>query len=176
MKKTLHAAVPTTTIIASKTNDPYFVAVFRSSGKHGNKLVLPGGRVKVGKQNWLETGKTEADEELGIKNLTDIKLFCLCSDPNRDVRQVTIEKLLDGQPTPEGFPTDMDIIGHYTFDVVLTAKTDDELRPDKDEAKEAFYIDLRDFNPEDFALDHGKILSAYRNYLETGALPALDQF
>ena len=78
MKKTLHAAVPTTTIIASKTNDPYFVAVFRSSGKHGNKLVLPGGRVKVGKQNWLETGKTEADEELGIKNLTDIKLFCLC--------------------------------------------------------------------------------------------------
>lgn len=119
MKKTFHAAVPTTTIIASKTNDPYSVAVFRSTGKHGNKLVLPGGRVKVGKQNWLQTGITEVDEELGIKNLTDIKFFCICSDPNRDVRQITIEKLLDGQPTPEGFPEDMDIIGHYTFDVVL---------------------------------------------------------
>lgn len=176
MKRELHLAVPTTTLIVASKNDPLFVAVFKSTGKHGNKLVLPGGRVKIGKDNWLQTGLIEANEELAIKNLTDIKFFCICSNPDRDIRNVTLEKFLDGQQKPDDFPTSIDIVGHYTFDVVLTAVTGDELLADASEGKEAQFLDLRKFDPNEFALDHGQLLVAYVEYLKSGVLPALDKF
>jgi ADP-ribose pyrophosphatase YjhB (NUDIX family) len=176
MKNKLYVAVPTSTVIAHHTENRFKVAVFRSAGKHGDKLVLPGGRLKVGRQNWLEAAIAEADEELGIKKLLNIKLFCLCSMPNRDVRKISLEKLLDGNEMPDNFPEDIEIVGHYGYDVVFMAETDDVLSPDKDEAKEAFYLDIREMDPDDFAMDHGKILLAYRDYIRTGELPALDQF
>ena len=172
----LHLPIPTTTVIASHKSDPYLVAVFRSTGKHGNKLVLPGGRVKVGKQNWLQTGLAELQEELGVQHLENIKLFCTCSATERDLRSITFTKFLDGVEVPETLPKDIKIIGHYTFDVVFTGQTDDDLRPDADEALEAFYIDVRSINPEDMALDQGRLLLAYRTFLESGVLPAPNQF
>ncbi len=175
-KNEIHLPVPTATMIASKVDDPYQVAVFCSSGKHGNKMVLPGGRVKVGKQNWLQTAVGEAGEELNIKNITDIKFFCISSNVNRDIRLISIEKFLDGNEKPSNWPDDLQIVGHFTFDVVLTGRTNDELIPEESEAKEAMYLDLRDFNPEEFALDHGQVLVAYVEYLRTGLLPRLDQF
>lgn len=176
MTNQIHLPLPTTTIIASQKENPYMVAIFRSTGKHGNKLVLPGGRVKVGQHNWLQTGIIEAGEELGIKNLENPKFFCLCSNPNRDIRNISIEKFLDGKERPADFPDTIEVIGHYTFDVVITAQIDDQLIPDASEAKEASFIDVRGIHPEEFALDHGHILVAYCNYLDTGVLPSLDQF
>lgn len=176
MTNELHVAVPTTTIIAVRKEDPFMVATFRSVIKHGNKLILPGGRVKVGAHDWLQTGLIEVEEELGIKNLEDPKFFCLCSNPNRDIKKMTIQKFLDGKEIPVDFSYDIQVIGHFTFDVVITGKTDAELDPDGEEAAAASYVDVRTIAVEDFALDHGKILLAYRNYLETGELPAMNQF
>jgi len=176
MTKTIHLPVPTTTIIASKKGDPYLVAIFRSTGKHGNKLVLPGGRVKVGQQNWLQAGVTEINEELGINNIENPKFFCLCSNPDRDVRNISIKKFLDGQEKPVDFSDSIEVVGHYTFDVVIIIQTDDELIPNADEAKDATFIDVRTIQPDEFVLDHGYLLVAYCNYLDTGILPSLNQF
>ena len=45
----LKIGVPTTTVIVYKKGQYNMVVVLRSTGKHGNKLILPGGKVRVKK-------------------------------------------------------------------------------------------------------------------------------
>lgn len=170
-------AVPTTTLIIAKENQPEMVVVFDSSGKHGDKKVLPGGRVKVGRQSWLDAGLEEAKEEVGINDLSNIKLFTLCSKVNRDVREVSLKKYLDGAPTPAGIdPAEIKISAHYGFDAVLMATTNSQPVADGAEAKNAYFVNVNEVNPEYFALDHGELLLAYSEYLDTNELPQLDDF
>ena len=86
MSNLLKPAIPTSTGIIYKETEPWMVAVLRSTGKHGNKLVLPGGKVKVGHHNWLQTLIIEAKEEISITDLKMINFFCIGSKPLRDVR------------------------------------------------------------------------------------------
>lgn len=170
-------AVPTTTMIISKKDRRNMVIIFDSNGKHGTKKVLPGGRVRVGKESFLETGILEAKQEVSITDLSDIAFFTVCSKPDRDVRKVTLEKYLDGKSIPDGFDENrINILAHYCFDVVLTAVSESEPKSDGDEAKKAYYIDVFNINPDDFALDHGHLLIAYAEYLKTGLLPEISAF
>ncbi len=176
-KTMLCVAVPTSTLIITKKGDPAKVLVFESNGKFGNKKLLPGGKVKVGKQSCLETAITEAEEEVGIIDLTNIKLFTLSSRPNRDVRQVSLEKFLDGSPAPSGLESiGLVVETHHGFDAVYVAETEMEPTPDNEETKNAYFIDARSVNQHEFALDHGRLVNAYARFLKTGELPALDEF
>lgn len=176
MTNKLKVAVPTATVIIYKENDPSKVVTMKSGSKHKFKSILPGGRVKIGHQNWLETAIDEAKEEVNVKNLKDIEIFCLCSKVDRDVRNVSLEKYLDGNPIPDGVSADVQIESHHTFDTVFIASSDTVPTPDGVETNETFYTDVNNFNAEDFALDHGLILKAYADYLKTGKKPDIDQF
>lgn len=178
MEKTpLKSAVPTTTLIIAYENKPEMVIVFDSNEKHNGKKVLPGGRVKVGHQDWLEAGLKEAEEEVGITDLKNIRSFALCSKVGRDVRNVSLERYLDGAPIPTGInQNEIEIEAHYGFDVVLVATTNSQPEPDGIETSNAYFVNVYDVDPNDYALDHGEILVAYANYLDTGELPALGQF
>jgi len=170
-------AVPTTTLIIAKKGEPNMVIAFDSSGKHGNKKVIPGGRVQVGQQSWLDTGMREAEEEVNITDLSEVQVFTLCSKPGRDVRRVTLEKYLDGAPVPDGIdPEKVQIDAHYGFDVVLMATTEGEPVEDGVETNNAYFIDVHGVDPDEFALDHGHLLVAYAKYLKTGKLPELGDF
>lgn len=178
MKKiNFNPAVPTTTVIIAKKGQPNMVVVFESNGKHGNKRVLPGGRVKVGHHSWLETGIIEAKEEVSITDLKDIKFFSIGSKPGRDTRIVPLKKYLDGADVPTGIDEDkIQVEAHYGFDLVMMATSEMEPIPDNVETKNAFYTDVFNMCSADYAVDHGDILIAYANYLNTGKLPGLDQF
>jgi ADP-ribose pyrophosphatase YjhB (NUDIX family) len=170
-------AVPTTTLIISKDEQPEMVIVFDSNGKHGNKKVLPGGRVKVGYHDWLTTGMVEAKEEVGITDLKNIRLFTTCSQVGRYVRKVSLEKYLDGAPVPSGIDLkEIEIHAHYGFDLVLMATTKSEPVPDNDETKNAYFVNVHEVNPDEFALDHGHLLVAFSEYLRSGKLPELGRF
>lgn len=177
MKKKFIPAVPTTTIIIAKEGQKNMVVIFESTGKHGNKKVLPGGRVKVGLHSWAETGVIEAREEVGIDDLANMELFAVSSKPGRDVRKVTLDKYLDGRGSPEGFsPEIIEIEAHYGFDVAIMATTKSPPIADKNEAKEAYFVDVFEVKPTEYALDHGYLLLAYAKYLKTGKLPDLNEF
>ncbi len=176
MRHKLIVAVPTATGIICKEDDCTMVVTMKSGPKHNFKIILPGGRVVVGEQNWLQALKDEINQEIKINNLTDIEIFCLCSKPDRDVRNVTLEKFLDGKPTPDGVSADVEVESHHTFDIVFLAKSTTNPTPDGVETNETFYTDVHDFDEKDFALDHGLILQAYAHYLKTGQKPAIDQF
>ncbi len=180
MSNLLKPAIPTSTGIIYKETEPWMVAVLRSTGKHGNKLVLPGGKVKVGHHNWLQTLIIEAKEEISITDLKMINFFCIGSKPLRDVRILEMGWYLDGNPMPDNIPCIDEektlVEGYHAFDMVFTAVSNSEPVADGIEGKEAFYVDVNNVNPDDYALDHGHILVAYAHYLKTGNKPALDQF
>lgn len=165
-------AVPTTTIIAQHPQFEKEVAVLRSGKKHNGKLVLPGGRVKVGKHDFLQTGLIELEEEVGLEIISP-KFFCISSNPTRDVRKVTLKKVADGgEISPELEPVVVE--GHYCFDVAIYGKAKStNLRPDGEESNEVFWYDLTTLNPEDFAIDHGTLLSLFADFLVTGVCPEL---
>lgn len=173
----LRVAVPTATLLIIKKGEPKKVLVFESNGKFGNKLLLPGGKVKVGEQSFLDTAITEAGEEVGITDLSKIKLFTLSSRPRRDVRHVSLETFLDGKPVPLGLEnSDLVIEAHHCFDAVYVAETGMEPTPDNEETKKVFFIDAFGVDPDEFALDHGRLITAYASFLMTGQLPELDEF
>jgi len=165
----LKVAVPTTTIIAQNPADPFQVAVFRSGQKHSGKLVLPGGRVKVGKDNYLTTGIIELKEELGM-DIISPKLFCISDAPDRDIRDITAKKLADG-----GFVhPELDHVvfsGYFCFDVSIYGISTGTPKPDGKEGIEAMWYDVRQLNSSEFALDHGKLLLLFAAFLYTGQLP-----
>ena len=174
----LVVAVPTTTLIIADIHHPEMVIVFDSNGKHGNKKVLPGGRVKIGQHSWLETGLIESKEEVSISDLEEIKFFAICSQPGRDVRPVTLEKYLDGALVPAGIDQkQIKIQAHHGFDVVLTARTRSQPKADQNETCNAYFVNvLLGIDPNEYALDHGHLLIAYADYLTSGVLPALGRF
>lgn len=176
MTQKLKVAVPTATVIVYDENDPTQVVTMESGAKHNYKKILPGGRVRIGHQNWLETAKDEVEQEVRIKKLNKIEFFCLCSKIDRDIRNVNLEKYLDGNPVPDGVSPDVQIESHHTFDVVFIASSDTAPTPDGVETKKTFYTDVNNFDVSGFALDHGLILQAYAHYLKTGQKPAIDQF
>jgi ADP-ribose pyrophosphatase YjhB (NUDIX family) len=178
MNKTLlQVGVPTSTGIISKKSQLNMVVVFDSPIKFPGKKLLPGGRVLVGQQSFLETVIAEAGQEVKITDLTNIRLFTLSSKPTRDVRIVTLEDFLDGKPIPEGLDNNSFMIqAYHGFDAVYMAETEMEPTPDNQETKNAYFIDVFNFDPNEFALDHGKLLSAYARFLRTGELPAVDEF
>lgn len=176
MKELLRVGVPTATAIVYKKSSPNLVAVLRSTGKHGNKLILPGGKVRIGKDTVLQTVIDEVSQEINITDLQNIELFCIASKPDRDVRTIPLRLFLDGNDVPEGLSMDMQIITYHSFDTVVIAESNMEPVPDQDEAKEAFYIDVNTLDLGDFALDHGHMLVAYAQYLKTGEKPEIDQF
>ena len=167
----LKIPVPTTTILAQNPENQWEIAVFRSTGKHGNKLVIPGGRVKVGRQNHFETGKVELTEELGM-TIENPKFFCISDHPLRDVRVISIEKFADGNPVPEEL-VGMSVEGYYCFDVSIYGVANGTPKADGDEGKEPAWYDLRNLDEGDFALDHGRLAVLFRKYLETGEVPSL---
>lgn len=173
----LHVAVPTATLIISKADDPSRVVVLQSNGKFGDKLLLPGGKVKFSSDSSAETAVKEAGEEVGISDIAGtLKLFCVCSKPRRDLRHVSLNKFLDGNERPEGISEDMPFTTHHCCDTVYLATTRQEPRADGDEAKKVLWIDVDDLNSESFALDHGRLLIAYKNFLENGTLPGVNDF
>lgn len=176
MKNLLKVGIATSTGIIYKDSEPHMVAVFRSTGKHQNKLVLVGGKVVIGEQDWLETLIEEAKQEVRITDLKKIEVFCIGSKPLRDVRILKLEWFLDGNPMPDNIPgidNETLIEGYHAFDMVFTVASNSEPVADGIEGKEAFYIDVNNVNPDDYALDHGHLLVAYAKYLTTGEKPAL---
>jgi ADP-ribose pyrophosphatase YjhB (NUDIX family) len=172
----LKIGVPTTTVIVYKKDQYNMVVVLRSTGKHGNKLILPGGKVRVGRDNWKQTGIDEVSQEVNINDLKNIQQFCVASNPDRDKRTIPLKWFLDGNDFPDGIPHDIQIETYHSFDMILLAESNTEPAPDGDEGSEAFYVDVNNVNPNDYALDHGHMLVAYAHYLKTGEKPALDQF
>ena len=160
-------AVPTTTILAQNPSNPFWIAVFRSGKKHNGKLVLPGGRVRVGYQNHLVTGERELEEELSI-HIVEPQFFCVSDNPLRDVRIIPIEKLADGNPIPPEL-VGMSFEGHFCFDISIYG----EPTADGEEGVEAFWYDLRTLNTDEFTLDHGILAMRFRIFLETGQKPEL---
>lgn len=167
----LKAAVPTTTILAQNPRNPWEIAVFRSTGKHGNKLVIPGGRLRLGKQNHLQTAIAELWEELKMKILNP-QFFCISDKPDRDIRTITIDRFADSNPFPTRLKG-MLVEGHYCFDVSVYGFADGEPTADGKEGKSAFWYDLRKLDKNEFALDHGTLALLFKHFLETGEKPAL---
>ncbi len=168
----LRVAVPTTTILAQHPADPFKIAVFRSTGKHGNKLVIPGGKVRIGVENHLDTGIKESGEEISA-GIIDPKFFCISDNPLRDVRKTTLGKLSEGNPNfPEEFKN-VEVDGHYCFDVSIYGVCSGEPAVDQEEGSEVIWYDLRTLQPGEFALDHGFLALQFKRFLETGILPPL---
>ena len=167
----LRVAVPTTTIIATRPLDRFQIAVFRSTGKHGGKLVLPGGRVKVGQHDHLTTGLQELREELGL-GLQDARFFCLSDRPDRDIRTISIGKWADGNPVPALFESS-EVDAYICFDIAIYGRAIGEPKADGIEGTRAQWYDLRTLDREAFALDHGTLLAYFREFLETGTYPGL---
>lgn len=177
IKKPLVVAVPTTTIIIAKEGEENMVVVFDSNGKHGSKRVLPGGKIRVGIQGPIEAGLAEAREEVGISDLENVKLFTVCTKPDRDVRQPRLRQYLDGRDVPTGVDEDeVEVEAYFAFDFVIMATSKLDPKPDGEETENVYFMDVHEINPEEFALDHGELLVAYARYLQTGKKPDFGDF
>lgn len=169
--------VPTVTVIVYRRGRPNEIVAFESS-KHGGKKVLPGGRKRIGRQNWLETAVAEIAEEIGLTVVAGkLQLFSFASIPLRDVRRIMYSRYLDGLPLPTGM-ADFEVEAHYGSDVIFFVEVDEdaELKAVDGEAKKPRFVDVRTTPMEQFALDHGLVAAAWRNYVEAGQLPPMNAF
>lgn len=164
-------AVPTTTILAMHPEDKFKIAVLRSGTKFKGKLILPGGCVKVGVHDCLQTGVIELKEEAGL-TLMKGHLFCISSKPGRDVRHVAIEEWADGNPFPPRL-AGVAVETHHCFDVAIYGVAKGEPVADGREGVEAFWYNLRALDESAFALDHGKLASLFKEFLLGAPLPPL---
>ena len=163
-------AVPTATVIAAKIEDSNVVALLRSP-KHGNKLVFPGGRVRIGDENYLQCAIREAEEEVGIVlQPAALQFFCFSQKARRDVRKMKIKKYNEGI-TLDPVVEQLEAEAFYCFDCCFSThvKGGTELKAGEEGAP--FWQDLRQVKPEDFALDHSILAEAWLKWIKDAQRP-----
>lgn len=170
----LRVAVPTATIIVARLHQHTTVAMLRSK-KHGGKLVFPGGRLRIGEEDFLGCIIREALEELNL-DVSGLKLqtFALSSKPRRDVRMMGLAKYNEGHPVPAFF-ADAEAEAFFCCDqsFFIHVPDDTQLKGGEEGAPE--WIDLTTLQPEDFGIDHATLAAAWIRWIKEAHRPKLGE-
>jgi ADP-ribose pyrophosphatase YjhB (NUDIX family) len=133
--------LPTVDIIIQ--TEKGIVLIKRKNPPYG--WALPGGFIDYG-ESAKDAAKREAKEETSL-DVTELKLFNVYSDPERDPR-------------------------HHTISVVFTAKAFGGKAAPRDDAIEVGFFEQGNL-PTPLAFDHAKILADFFVFLDKGASNAL---
>lgn len=176
-----HVSVPTSTVIGIKPENKFLVLMIRPTDKHEGKLVLPGGRWKIGQQVGHNAAVSEWFEEVGGEGSTieEESLFLLgvASDPNRDIREILFSKFQ--HLPPEEVKNDFLVTAHYGCpDSIYIAHVLGEPHPNDGEAKECQWVDIRKVDQGEIGAGHDVVVQGYLEFLLSGKrqLPDFSDF
>ncbi len=161
----------TSSVIFYNRKNPLQVWMMRCKGKHNGRLVLCGGKrtgelmrprpgqiVIVGTESREDTARREGPEELRREDgepidFTEMRLFCISADRNRDIRIVTIGKATDKLCSPNEY--DLLCEAHYGItDYVFSVPVDGVLVANEhDGVTEASEVCLVDISQMSFPVD-----------------------
>ena len=171
----------TASAIIASISDLYRILV-ADSAKH-SRPVIPGGKMEAAdvQSDAATPGLTcvlrEVIEEIGTA-LLNPRCIGKAVDPDRDIRLVPAEKLINAVVTPalpESIAPDATVKAHYGCpDYIFTGQVDEAAISSTEELKRVRFVDIRTLGAGDLSAGHDVIVAAYRQMLDDG-LSALPQ-
>ncbi len=165
-------AVPTCTIILTRPDNPYEVAVIEQSEKHNGRFTLVGGKL-TGDFTPEMCAEEEFDQEVGGKaaKLISPTRLTVKTDRMADPRVVSLKKATDGL-CPDTL-AGLKVLALYGVpDYIFVGTVEGELAPKDGEAKRVEWIDVRNVKvtataaESIFGAQHDLLLIAYCRHLQ----------